>query len=152
MENNEIIQKCIAYDDVKKITKTRNINLIKKQTDIFEEKYPDVSTHWIKCITTMTQMIDSKQDIKQIARCTDILFPNKQMKMYADILYFLELYAELQRKRLENKYEYADYVIDIPPYDDFTDMFNHYIQIVKLTFEFNMKKDNSMALTANWMI
>ena len=140
--NNPIIQKCIAFADVKKITKTRNINLIKKQTDIFEEKYPDVSTHWIKCITTMTQMIDSKQDIKQIARCTDILFPNKQMTMYADILYFKQLCGQLQRMRLEKKYKYADYMIDIPPYDGFTDMFNHDIQIVRLTFEADMKKDN----------
>ena len=141
--NNPIIQKCIAFANMNKVINTNNIILIKKHTDIFEEKYYGVSTLWIKYITTRIQMINNRQDIKQIARCTDILFPNKQMTMYVDILYFLELYAELQKKRLENKYEYADYIIDIPPYDDFTDMFNHYIQIVRLTFEIDMKKDNS---------
>ena len=138
-----IIQKCIAFSNMNKVVPTYNIVLIKKQIDIFEEKYNGVAQLWIKHVTTMIQCINEKQDIKQIAECSSILFPNKQMKMYIDIAYFLNLCGELQKKRLAKKYEYADYVIDIPPYADFTDMFNHYIQTVRLTFELEIKKDNS---------
>ena len=138
-----IIQKCIAFTDMTKIFMTRNIVLIKKQTNIFEEKYSGVATRLIKHVITMIQMIDSEQDIKHIAECSSMLFPNKQMKMYIDIVYFIVLCGELHRMRLANKHEYADYNIDIPPYDDFSDMFNHRVQTVRLTFEIVIKKDNS---------
>ena len=137
------IQKYIAYTNMNKIFGTKNIDLIKKQTDMFEEKYPNVATIYIKYFITQIQITNDKQDIKCIAKCIDILFPNKQMQMYSDILYFKELCSGLQRMRLEKKYEYADYQIDKPPYEDFTDMFNHSIQTVRLTFETDIKKDNS---------
>jgi hypothetical protein len=88
-------------------------------------------------------MTNDKQDIKCIAKCSDILFPNKQMQMYSDILYFKNICYELERMRLEKKYEYAEYPIDKPPYEDFSDMFDHNIKIVRLTFETDIKKDNS---------
>lgn len=141
--DHPIIQKCIAYTDMNKIFGTKNIDLIKKQTDMFEEKYPNVATQWIKYFITEIQMINDKQDIKCIAKCSNILFPNKQMQMYSDLLYFKKLCENLQRMRLEKKYEYVDYPFDKPAYEDFTDMFNHDIQIVRLTFETDIKKDNS---------
>ena len=141
--NNPIIQKCMAFDNMIKASLTNNIDLIKEQTDIFEKKYPNVATRWIKTHITKIQMINDKQDIKCLSKCTDILFPNKYMTMYKELLYFRNLCVNLHRMRLEKKYEYADYISDIPPYDDFTDMFNHYIQTVRLTFESDIKKDNS---------
>jgi len=140
--DHPIVQKCVSFFDMNKVFGTKNIDLIKKQTDIFEEKYPNVATQWIKYFITRIQMINDKQDIKCVAKCSNILFPNKQMQMYSDILYFKNICSELQRMRLEKKYEYADYPIDKPPYEDFTDMFNHGIQTVRLTFEVDIKKDN----------
>jgi hypothetical protein len=137
------IQKYIAYTNMNKIFGTKNIDLIKKQTDMFEEKYPNVATICIKYFITQIRMENDKQDIKCIAKCIDILFPNKQMQMYSDILYFKDLCYELQRMRLEKKYDYADYPIDKPKYEDFSDMFDHNIKIVRLTFETDIKKDNS---------
>lgn len=145
--DHPIVQKCIAYTDMNKIFGTKNIDLIRKQTDIFEEKYPNVATQYIKFIITEIQMINDKQDIKCIAKASNILFPNKQMQMYSDIFYFNDLCDNLQRLRLEKKYEYADYPIDKPPYEDFTDMFNHHIKTVRLTFETDIKKDNSNYLS-----
>ena len=141
--DHPIIQKSVSFFDMNKVIGTKNIELIKKQTDIFEEKYPNVATNWIKYNITQIQMINEKQDIKCIAKCSDILFPNKQMQMYSDILYFKNICYELQRLRLEKKYEYADYPIDKPPYEDFSDMFDYNIKIVRLTFETDIKKDNS---------
>ena len=138
-----IIQKCMAFSNMNKVISTCNIVLIKKQTDIFKEKYNDVSTRWIKYNTTLTQLIDSKQDIKHTAECVRILFPNKNMQMYADIICCMNLCGELQRMRLEKKYEYADYIIDVPPYDNYTGVLNHYIQTARLTFEIEIKKDNT---------
>jgi hypothetical protein len=89
------------------------------------------------------QMVNDRQDIKCIAKCYDILFPNKQMQMYSDISCFQQLCINLQRMRLNKKYEYADYPIDILPYDDFTNMFDHSIRVVRLTFEVDIKRDNS---------
>ena len=138
-----IIQKCMAFNSIIKVVITNNINLIKEQTDIFEKKYPNVATRWIKSQITKIQMINDKQDIKCISKCTDILFPNKHMQMYKDLLYFRNLCDNLQRMRLEKKYEYADYIIDKPPYDDFTDMYDNSIQRVRLTFESDIKNNSS---------
>jgi hypothetical protein len=141
--DHPIIQKCVSFFDMNKVIGTRNIELIKKQTDIFEEKYPNVATNWIKYNITKIQITNDKQDIKCIAKCSDILFPNKNMQMYSDILYFKNICCELQRLRLEKKYEYAEHPIDKPHYEDFTDMFDHNIKSVRLTFETDIKKDNS---------
>ena len=141
--DHPIIQNCISFIDMNKVIGTRNIDLIKKQTDIFEEKYPNVATNWIKYNITKIQMGNEKQDIKCIAKYSNILFPNKQMQMYSDILYFEKLCSGLQRMRLEKKYEYAEYPIDKPPYEDFSDMFDFNIKIVRLTFETYIKKNNS---------
>jgi len=141
--DHPIIQKCVSFLDMNKVIGTRNIELIKKQTDIFEEKYPNVATNWIKYNITEIQMKNDNQDIKCITKCSDILFPNKNMQMYSDILYFKNICCQLNRMRFEKKYEYAEYPIDKPPYEDFTDMFNYSIQIVRLTFERDIKKDNS---------
>jgi hypothetical protein len=138
--NHPIIQKCVAFSNMNKLFNTHNIDLIKKQTDIFEEKYPNVGTRWIKYNITRLQMTTDKQDIKCIAKCSDIIFPNKNMQMYSDILYFRFLCEILHRMILERKYEYADYPIDIPNYEDFSDMFNCYIQAIRLTFELDIKK------------
>jgi len=141
--DHPIIQKCVSFFDMNKVIGTRNIELIKKQTDLFEEKYPNVATNWIKYNITQIQITNDKQDIKCIAKCSDILFPNKNMQMYSDILYFKNICCELQRLRLEKKYEYAEYPINKPHYEDFTDMFDHNIKTVRLTFETDIKKDNS---------
>jgi len=141
--NHPIIQKCTAFTNMNKACLTNNINLIKEQTNIFEKIYPNVAKQWILYNITKTQMINDKQDIKCIAKCTDILFPNKHMTMYKDLLYFRNLCDNLQRMRLEKKYEYVDYIIDKPPYDDFSDMYDNSIQIVRLTFESDMKKNSS---------
>jgi hypothetical protein len=141
--DHPIVQKCVSFCDMNKVFRTKNIDLIKKQTDIFEKKYPNIATQWIEYNVTKLQMANDKQDIKCIAKCSDILFPNKKMQMYSDILYFTDLCSELQRLRIEKKYEYAEYPVNKPPYEDFTDMYDAGIQIVRLTFETDIKKDNS---------
>ena len=138
-----LIEKCIAFVNTLKVIQTRNINIIGKQIDSFKEKYPGVAIRWFKCIITTTELKNNDQDIKHIAGCTSMLFPNKQLQMYEDAIYFINLCAELQRMRLKKNYKYVDYPIEIPPYDNMTDMFEHLIQTIKLTFESDIKKNDS---------
>jgi hypothetical protein len=141
--DHPIIQKCLAFSNVLDACAKKNIDLIKKQTDIFEEKYPICATRFIEFIITQTQMINDKRDINCITKCSDILFPNKLFQMYNDINYLIILCGELQRMRHEKKYEYADYKINIPDYDDFMNMFEHQVEIVRWTFEVDITNNNS---------
>ena len=65
------------------------------------------------------------------------------LKMYNDIQHLVKLCSALHKMRLAKRYEYADYPVNIPDYAEFTDMFDHLIQSVRLAFESEIKKDCS---------
>jgi hypothetical protein len=132
-------QKYIDFDALQKYVSTKNIELIKKEAEIFEKKYPNVATRWIEFHVTQLQMIKNKEDIKNIVSCINILFPNKQMNMYNDIMYFKGICQMLTNIQIRDQ-KYVDYPIEKPPYDEYSNMFDHNIKIVRLYYDTMIKK------------
>ena len=141
--DHPIIKKYLDFGNLTKVSQTQNITLFEKHINIFKASHPDVATNWIKYIFTVMQMANNNQDIEDIAGCSKLLFPTKKMQMYNDIQHLVELCSALHKMRFAKRYEYADYPVNIPDYAEFTDMFDHLIQSVRLAFESEIKKDCS---------
>lgn len=133
-----------AFNEVMKVLGTKNIDLIQRQIDTFNEKYPGVATRYFEFVMKRANLRNNNSPIMEIVICSEMLFPrhktNTMMRVFCDLDKFKGVCLELSRN-IGSKYD--NYQLPCPPYPDFTDMIEHDKMMVRLSFDAALTHNNT---------
>jgi hypothetical protein len=135
--DHPIVKRYSDFISLYDLNQTKNIELIRTKTELFMCKYPNTRNSWFKFVVESMQF---PKDLDKISSTVSILFP-KYFQMYNDIVCFNETCACLQQLRLSKNYEYSNYEIKIPDYDEYKNYFEHCVKVIKLTFHASITRE-----------
>lgn len=110
-----------------------------KECDAIKKEYPTFSPNYFKFIAMRKGVVINPQTISSlITDGMNLLFPAENIhplfKKYKDLMTLIAETEILAKLRLNKKYEYSEYKLTEIPYEDYSAIYNHAVEITRLSF------------------